>query len=89
MAYAGALFTDSVLRGLNGVGGVVECAYVASSVVPGLPYFASKVRHYVIIVLNHVITSLRHCRAQSRHHIITSLFCPITSLRHCRAQSRY
>ncbi|MCO5560784.1 hypothetical protein L7F22_014404 [Adiantum nelumboides] len=43
MAYAGALFAESCLKGLNGESGVVECSYVASSVTD-LPFFASKVR---------------------------------------------
>jgi malate dehydrogenase len=44
MAYAGALFAESCLKGLNGAPDIVECSYVASTVVPGLPYFSSKVR---------------------------------------------
>ncbi|KAG0580534.1 hypothetical protein M758_4G182800 [Ceratodon purpureus] len=44
MAYAGALFAESCLKGLNGAQDIVECSYVASTVVPGLPYFSSKVR---------------------------------------------
>lgn len=43
MAYAGALFADACLRGLDGQKGVVECTYVESDVVPGLPFFATKV----------------------------------------------
>ena len=43
MAYAAARFAESCLRGLAGEPGVVECAYVASSVEPSLPYFSSKV----------------------------------------------
>merc|ERR1712151_1134953 len=42
MAYAGARLGKAVLSGLAGVP-VTECAYVESSVQPGLPYFASKV----------------------------------------------
>merc|ERR1719262_1579381 len=42
MAYAGARLGKAVLSGLAGVP-ATECAYVESSVVPGLPYFASKV----------------------------------------------
>merc|ERR1712050_524598 len=42
MAYAGARLGRAVLSGLAGVP-VTECAYVESSVVGGLPYFASKV----------------------------------------------
>ena len=43
-AYAAARMTESILRGLEGEEGVYEAAYVESNVVPGLPYFASKVR---------------------------------------------
>jgi malate dehydrogenase len=43
MAYAGALFADACLRGLNGEAGVVECTFVESSVTAA-PFFASKVR---------------------------------------------
>ncbi|XP_044493221.1 malate dehydrogenase, mitochondrial-like [Mangifera indica] len=43
MAYAGALFADACLKGLNGVPEVVECSFVQSTVTE-LPFFASKVR---------------------------------------------
>ncbi|KAL6205845.1 PREDICTED: malate dehydrogenase, mitochondrial [Fragaria vesca subsp. vesca] len=43
MAYAGALFADACLKGLNGVPDVVECSYVQSCITE-LPFFASKVR---------------------------------------------
>ena len=43
MAYAGALFADAALRGLNGVQDVVECTYVESSVTD-VPFFSSKVK---------------------------------------------
>ena len=43
MAYAGAMFADACLKGLNGVPDVVECSYVQSSITE-LPFFASKVR---------------------------------------------
>lgn len=43
MAYAGALFADACLKGLNGVPDVVECSFVQSSITE-LPFFASKVR---------------------------------------------
>lgn len=42
MAFAGARLGKAVLQGLMG-NEVVECAYVNSSIVEGLPYFASKV----------------------------------------------
>ena len=45
MAYAGAEFADAVMRGfLNVEEDVVECSYVQSEVVPGIPFFSSKVR---------------------------------------------
>jgi malate dehydrogenase len=43
MAYAGARFTDRVLRALKGEKGLVECTYVESNVVPGLSHFSSPV----------------------------------------------
>merc|ERR1712080_459495 len=42
MAYAGARMARSVLAGLSGKRRT-ECAYVASDVVEGMPYFSSKV----------------------------------------------
>lgn len=44
MAYAGAMFADACLRGLNGQKDVIECSYVESSVVPGVEFFATKVQ---------------------------------------------
>ena len=41
--YAGAVFADACLKGLNGVPDVVECSFVQSTIVPDLPFFASKV----------------------------------------------
>ena len=43
MAYAGARFAFSLLRGLRGEPNVVECSYVKSSVVPGVEYFSTPV----------------------------------------------
>ncbi|PIA30524.1 hypothetical protein AQUCO_05500068v1 [Aquilegia coerulea] len=43
MAYAGAVFADSCLKGLNGVPDIVECSYVQSTITE-LPFFASKVK---------------------------------------------
>jgi len=40
MAYAGAHFVDSMLRGIEGQEGVVECAFVASELTDA-PFFAS------------------------------------------------
>uniref|UniRef100_A0A7S4R6M1 Malate dehydrogenase n=1 Tax=Alexandrium monilatum TaxID=311494 RepID=A0A7S4R6M1_9DINO len=42
MAYAGARLGKAVLAGLSGTP-TTECAYVLSDVVPGVPYFTSKV----------------------------------------------
>ncbi|MEW5301172.1 MAG: hypothetical protein WDW36_004048 [Sanguina aurantia] len=44
MAYAASRFADSALRALSGDSAVIEYAYVASGVVPDLPFFASKIR---------------------------------------------
>lgn len=44
MAYAGARFTFSLLRALNGEKNVVECSFVASDVCPKVKYFASPIR---------------------------------------------
>eukprot|EP00237_Pycnococcus_provasolii_P010911 CAMPEP_0198709258 /NCGR_PEP_ID=MMETSP1471-20131121/1614_1 /TAXON_ID=41880 /ORGANISM="Pycnococcus provasolii, Strain RCC733" /LENGTH=349 /DNA_ID=CAMNT_0044468589 /DNA_START=40 /DNA_END=1089 /DNA_ORIENTATION=- len=43
MAYAGAMMGDACLQGLAGKKDIVECSYVESPVVPGIPYFATKV----------------------------------------------
>merc|ERR1711874_606667 len=42
MAYAGSRLGKAVLAGLNGTP-TTECAYVMSDVMPGCPYFTSKV----------------------------------------------
>lgn len=44
MAYAGALFGDACLRGLNGQKNVIECSYVESDVQEGVSHFSSKVK---------------------------------------------
>jgi malate dehydrogenase len=44
MAYAGAHFANACLKGLNGEKDVIECSYVESTVVPGLPFFSTQVR---------------------------------------------
>lgn len=43
-SYAGAIFADACLKGLNGVPDVVECSFVQSTVTE-LPFFASKVNY--------------------------------------------
>ena len=40
MAYAAARMAESVLLGLGGEPGIVECTYVASEVLPGFAYFS-------------------------------------------------
>ena len=42
MAYAAARFTDSLIKGMNGQEGVVECAYIQSDVTEAT-YFATPV----------------------------------------------
>lgn len=44
MAYAAARFAENCLRAQAGESNVTEYAFVASSVVPGLPFFSSKLR---------------------------------------------
>mmetsp|Transcript_840 Transcript_840/g.1725 ORF Transcript_840/g.1725 Transcript_840/m.1725 type:complete len:329 (+) Transcript_840:54-1040(+) len=44
MAYAGARLGSSIVKGLLGKETPIECAYTKSSIVEGLPYFASKVK---------------------------------------------
>eukprot|EP01025_Chloroclados_australasicus_P025452 TRINITY_DN2543_c0_g1_i1.p1 TRINITY_DN2543_c0_g1~~TRINITY_DN2543_c0_g1_i1.p1 ORF type:complete len:349 (-),score=53.95 TRINITY_DN2543_c0_g1_i1:242-1288(-) len=46
MAYAGALFADACVRGLQGASNVVECAFVESkeSGSPDVPYFSTRVK---------------------------------------------
>ena len=41
MAYAGYIFTEKVVRALQGEPNLVQCAYVESSLVPNVKYFAS------------------------------------------------
>lgn len=41
MAYAGYLFTQNVIKGLNGEANIIQCSYVESTIVPGVSYFAS------------------------------------------------
>ena len=43
-AYAAARMAESCLLGLEGKDNIYECAYVQSSIVPGVEFFASKVR---------------------------------------------
>jgi malate dehydrogenase len=44
-SYAGAVFADACLKGLNGVPDIVECSFVQSSITD-LPFFASKVSQW-------------------------------------------
>jgi len=43
MAYAAARMAESLLLGLSGEPNIYECSYVQSDVVPGVPYFATKI----------------------------------------------
>ena len=43
MAFAADRFVASLLRAINGEKGVTECAFVQSPVVPGLPFFSTRV----------------------------------------------
>jgi malate dehydrogenase len=44
MAYAAARMAESTLLGLAGEPSVYECAFVESTAIPGVPFFATKVR---------------------------------------------
>lgn len=44
MAYAAARMAESVLLAMDGKKDVIECTYVESDMVDGLPYFSSRVR---------------------------------------------
>ena len=57
-AYAGARMAESVLLGLNGEEGIIECTYVESSIIPGLTYFSSKVGFMALHM---------HLRAHAHH----------------------
>lgn len=43
MAYAGARFVMSLLKGLRNESNIVECAYIKSDVVPGVGYFSTPI----------------------------------------------
>lgn len=43
MAYAGAHFTNRLLKALNGEPGVVECTFVESNIMAGVSFFASPI----------------------------------------------
>eukprot|EP00879_Flechtneria_rotunda_P025202 GHRR01026770.1.p2 GENE.GHRR01026770.1~~GHRR01026770.1.p2 ORF type:complete len:134 (+),score=34.89 GHRR01026770.1:112-513(+) len=44
MAYAAARMAESTLLGMQGEPNMLECAFVQSDVVPGCPFFASRVQ---------------------------------------------
>jgi malate dehydrogenase len=50
MAWAAARFAEACLRAMSGEGGIVECAYVASSLT-SLPFFARWVRGWAPVVV--------------------------------------
>lgn len=77
MAYAGARFGKSVLKGLSGEPNIIECSYVASTVTE-LPYFASKVTfgkkgvekiHELGPMNAHETARLEECKAQLKGEI--------------------
>jgi hypothetical protein len=43
MAVAAERFVNSLLRAIQGEAGVTECAFVESPVVPGVPYFSTRI----------------------------------------------
>ncbi|KRX70487.1 Heat shock cognate 71 kDa protein, partial [Trichinella sp. T6] len=43
MAYAGMLFTHSLLDAMCGKSGIIECTFVQSDIIPGIPYFSTPV----------------------------------------------
>ena len=68
MAYAGALFADACLRGLNGEPGVEEYAYVESNAVEGLSFFSTKVKlGQEGEIFTSCLSQSRLSRSQHRH----------------------
>lgn len=41
MAYAAAIFGDACMRGMSGEGTPVECTYIETDLIPGLPFFST------------------------------------------------
>merc|ERR1712118_649580 len=77
MAYAGARFGKSVLKGLSGEPNIIECSYVASTVTE-LPYFATKVTfgksgvekiHEIGPMNAHETARFEECKAQLKGEI--------------------
>lgn len=44
MAYAAFVFAENCMRAMNGYGGIVQCAYVDSPIVPECAFFAQRVQ---------------------------------------------
>ena len=44
MAYAAARFCTSLLKGLSGEEGIYEYSYINTDIVPGVTYFATRVK---------------------------------------------
>ena len=44
MAKAGAKFVNSLIKGLNGIDNVIECAYVESDIIPQCRWFSTKLK---------------------------------------------
>lgn len=62
-SYAGAIFADACLKGLNGVPDVVECSFVQSTVTE-LPFFSSKV-NFITGNGDAELITVNHCRLRS------------------------
>lgn len=64
MAYAAAAFAESCLKAMAGESDVTEYAYVDSSIVEGVPFFASKVCWHVHLLVRHS----HNISGQTRQH---------------------
>jgi malate dehydrogenase len=51
MAFAGARFTESLLKAMSGERGIVEPTYVESPIVPGVQFFATNVELGVCLMV--------------------------------------
>lgn len=58
-SYAGAIFADACLKGLNGVPDIVECSFVQSSITE-LPFFASKVNYSFMLYCYYAFLGFVH-----------------------------
>ena len=88
MAYAGALFADSCLRGLNGDSNVFDYSYVESDVTD-VPFFSSRVdlgpegdALFTLLVLSHISITLL-LSVNSDEHYLQHKALPVTSASCC------